>query len=239
MPARCGRAPSATDADQQAVDARAGRRRGAGAARRAAGAIATPSRTGRAPRRSTGARRARARRSSAGIATIRPPSRRTAFSPSSRPSRSTSGPPPDPRGRGAVCSMQPAMRAAARAADARDPPRTRSPASRAARARRGSPSAITAVPMPAPRRGRVPLHGLDVAGVDCDRGEVQVRVDAATRPGSRRAAGQVHGDLLAAQVVGGREDPAGSDDDAAAASPAAAEADHRRADALHRRSIVA
>ena len=39
-----------------------------------------------------------------------PPSRRTALIPRSRPSASTSGPPEEPRGSGAVCSTAPSMR---------------------------------------------------------------------------------------------------------------------------------
>ena len=41
---------------------------------------------------------------------MNPPSRRTALRPSSLPSGSTSGPPDEPRGSGAVCSIEPATR---------------------------------------------------------------------------------------------------------------------------------
>ena len=109
------------------------------------GAIATPRRTGRtlSPLHSRSARSAR--RSPVGIATIRPPSRRTAFNPSRRPSRSTSGPPPEPRGSGAVCSMptiaRPRGPRISRPSAATNPGVARRPRPP------GSPNAITAVPM--------------------------------------------------------------------------------------------
>ena len=88
----------------------AGRRRGAGAAPRA------PARSrprgedaaGVSPRASRSIASAKA--AFAGTARISPPSRRIEFRPRSVPSRSTSGPPPEPRGRGAVCSIAPVMR---------------------------------------------------------------------------------------------------------------------------------
>ena len=49
-------------------------------------------------------------RASAGTARMSPPSKRSALRPRSRPSESTSGPPDEPRGRGAVCSMAPRTR---------------------------------------------------------------------------------------------------------------------------------
>ena len=89
--------------------ARAGPRRGAAAAPR--GAARLRRRGARAaPRRGRARRRARAARASAAIARISPPSTRTVLRPSSRPRASTSGPPEEPRGSGAVCSIAPAMR---------------------------------------------------------------------------------------------------------------------------------
>ena len=156
------------------------------------GAIATPRRTrprALAAPQPLGARR-RAR-SSAGIATIRPPSRRTAFRPSRRPSRSTSGPPPEPRGSGAVCSMQPAIVRPRGPADARGPRTRRTRASRAVRARRGSRARSRACRCCGAGARGLPRDRLDVAGLDRDGGEVEVGVDAGDRPVSRRPSAKV------------------------------------------------
>ena len=90
--------------------ARAARRRRAGAARRAAARARRRAAAGPAPRRRRAPRRARCSAASAGSARIRPPSRRTVLMPSRRPSASTSGPPEEPRGSGAECSIEPPMR---------------------------------------------------------------------------------------------------------------------------------
>ena len=70
------------------------------------GATATPSRcgVGALPRASSRAA------APAGTARMSPPSMRRLFRPRRRPSRSTSGPPDEPRGRVAVCSMAPFTR---------------------------------------------------------------------------------------------------------------------------------
>src|SRR4051794_34726617 len=112
-----------------------------------AGASAMPSR-GRSvafPPASASARRCIA--ASAGRARISPPSSRIELSPSRRCSASTSGPPEDPRGSGAVCSSEPPIRRP------RGPRNERPVAlSRPNVARRPRPpglaSAITGSPMP-------------------------------------------------------------------------------------------
>ena len=75
--------------------------------------------------------------------------------PSSRPSRSTSGPPDEPRGRGAVCSMAPPIRRPARAAEAAARARDEARAWRAGRVRPGWRARTTGVPI-AGRRRRAP-----------------------------------------------------------------------------------
>ena len=52
--------------------------------------------------------------------------------------------------------------------------------------------------------------GATLAGVDLDDGEVEVGVDAGTRPGLAAAVGERDGDLLAAQVVCVREHAPGA-----------------------------
>ena len=184
------------------------------------------------PRRSTGARPASASSSSAGTATIRPPSRRIVFRPEQPPvgvdERAAAG---AARQRGGVLDAA-GDRAPARAADVAarrgDEPERGAQAAPAAVGERD-----TGAPIAARDGVGLPLDRLDVAGVDLrpprgrSRGRRRRRV-----PVSRAAVGEVDGHLVAAQVVGVREDAAGGDDHAAAAPPAAAEADHRGADAL-------
>ena len=149
------------------------------------------------------------------------------LTPSRRPSPSTSGPPDEPRGRGAVCSMAPWMRRPRgprneRLADETVPKVTRSPRPP------GLARANTGVPMPA-RLRVAPVDGRRVAGVDLDHGEVAVGVGPGDAAALAAAVGEADGGLVPAQVVGVGEDAALGDDDAGAHAPAASDADDRRA----------
>ena len=178
------------------------------------GAIATPSRArcGASPRPSASTRSRSA--ASAGIARIRPPSTRTELMPSSRPSVSTSGPPEEPRGSGAVCSIAPRDPAAARAAEAAG--------GRGDEAGRDAQAAPARVGEREHRRGRSrPARAssdqcdrLDLAGVDARsrRGRGRRRRRPPARP--RAAVGEGDRDLVVAQVVGVGQHPARGDHDA-------------------------
>ena len=227
MPARVGRA-AVLRPTRTSTPSRSGRPDGAAQAPRDARRRDRDAEARRARRLAPRerARRARARRASAGTARIRPPSRRTALRPSRRPSRSTSGPPPEPRGSGAVCSIAPAMR---RPRGPRKLPAgggDEARAWRAGRARRGWRARPPRVPMRGASAVGLPVDRLDVAGVDLDDGEVEVGVDArdaaASRGGRRRTSTVTSSPRRLCALVSTRP---GADDHAAAAAPAAAEAD--------------
>ena len=192
LDARRGRPalPSSTAAHQQAV-ALGQADRAAQAARdvrRARSATPSRGRAGASPRASASTRSRSA--ASAGTARIRPPSRRTALRPSSRPSRSTSGPPDEPRGSGAVCSIAPGDAAAARAAEAAAGRRTRSRAWRAGRARRGWRARRTGGADAGAAAGSSHATGSTSPVSTATHGEVAVGVDAGhacrSRGGRRR-----------------------------------------------------
>ena len=215
--------------------ARAGRPRGAAGAQREAARSPRPAARVAATRRDLAARRARAIAWSAGTARIRPPSARTALIPSSRPAPSTSGPPEDPRGSGAVCSIAPLIR------------RPRGP--RKLRAVDDTNPGVTRRPRP-PGIGEGEHRASDrqrsSASSDHSIGSMSA-VSASITARSRSASEAEHtaglapavkerdGDLVAAEVVGVGEDPPGADHEPGAASPALAEPDHRGAEALGRR----
>ena len=101
---------------------------------------------------------------------------------------STSGPPDEPRGSGAECSIEPAMRRPRGPRNERPwrRPRRRRPAGRARPGRR----ARTRARRPRPRRVRLPARRPAVAGVDLHDGDVEVGVgarDAAVQRPRRRA----------------------------------------------------
>ena len=182
-------------------------------------ASATPSRgrSGAAPPASASVRRRRA--SSAGSARIRPPSRRIVFRPSSRPAASTSGPPEEPRGSGAVCSIEPPMRRPPGPRKERPVAETRPKVVRRPRPP-GLARANTGVPTETPGGGIVlPGDRRGLAGVDGDRGDVEVGVGARDLPVGGVTAGEADRDLLAAQDVRVGQDAARCDDDAGARAP--------------------
>ena len=199
------------------------------------GAIATPSRARlRRARRGRAPRRARATDVSAGSARIRPASTRTALIPSRRPSTSISGPPDDPRGSGAVCSIAPADPAPARAPEA-----ARGRGHEPGRDAQAAAAGVGEREHRAPDRHCAsvvgPLDRLDLARVDLDHGEVEVLIGAEHAAALRAAVGERDRHLVVAKVVGVGQDPARRDHEAGAPTPAAAEPDHRRAGRARRR----
>ena len=158
---------------------------------------------------------------------------RTVLIPSRRPSASTSGPPDEPRGSGAVCSIEPPMRRPRGPRKLRARSRSRGRTSCAARGRRGRRARTPAAPCAAAPGRRVP--GDRRARRRCRprsprrRGRRRRR-----RPGRARRSPSANadGDLVAAQHVRVGEHAAVADHDAGAAAPAAAEADDRRPDPL-------
>ena len=215
--------------------ARAGRRRRAAGARRAAARARRRAAGAPAPRRARAPRRAPCSAASAGSASSRPPSMRTELIPSSRPSASTSGPPEEPRGSGAECSIEPPMRRPRGPRNERPVAVTRPNVVRRPRPP-GSASANTG--LPARERldgGRIPGDGGRAAGVDLDHGDVEVGVDAGDAAEHELAVRAPHGDLVAAQHVRVGEHAPVGDHDARAAAPAATEPDHRRARPARRR----
>ena len=72
----------------------------------------------------------------------------------------------------------------------------------------GLASASTARPIGALDVVLGPLERLDLAGVDVDHGDVEVRVGAGTRPVSWRPSAKVTVDLVVPEVVGVGQDPA-------------------------------
>jgi hypothetical protein len=111
------------------------------------GATATPRRgeAGASPRAMLEARSFTA--AVAGTARISPPSSRRALRPRSRPCTSTSGPPEEPRGSGAECSMAPPMRRPRGPRKLRPSDETKPSVARSPRPP-GLASPITGVPMP-------------------------------------------------------------------------------------------
>ena len=217
--ARAGRRPLG-QADRAAQPARhVGR--GARATPRRRGAAASPA------ARRVDARRAPSRRRPARGSGRR--RRRRLLTPSRRPSPSTSGPPDEPRGSGAVCSMAPGMRRPRGPRNARPGRGDEAEGRRAGRDRRGWRARPPASPMPAAVRVAQPRAGASPVSTS-----ITARSRSASAPGDAAAlaaaVGEGDGDLVAAQVVGVGEDPAVGDDDAGAAAPAASEADDRRAD---------
>ena len=196
------------------------------------GASATPSRgrSAASPRASSPTRRRRA--ASAGRARMKPPSRRTALSPSRLPPASTSGPPEEPRGSGAVCSIEPATRRPRGPRKPRPVADTRPKVVRSPR-----PPGLASASTGAPARRRVaglPGDGLRVAGVDGDDRHVEVGVRPRHAALGRPPVGERDRHLVAAQHVRDGQHLAVGDDDARAAAPAAAEPDHRGADLFRR-----
>ena len=158
MPARSAGLPSSTartssalalgQADGAAQPARHVRRRDRDAEPRPRAA----SRPARGARRARRRRRPRARRGSG---------RRRGASRSARaacPRASTSGPPPEPRGSGAVCSIAPVMRRPRGPRKLRRARTRRSRAWRAGRGRRGWRARSRRVPIAAAPRGRIPAR---------------------------------------------------------------------------------
>ena len=178
-------------------------------------------------------RRARAELASAGIARISPPSTRTALIPSRRPLGSSSGPPEEPRGSGAVCSIAPAIRRPRgprklRAVEDTNPGVTRRPRPP------GLPSASTARPIrTGARRPRASRPRLDLAGVDRRSRRCRDRSPSpATRPGAGGRPAKVTVVSSWRRLWAFVRTRPGAITDAGADAPAAAEADHRRPVAL-------
>ena len=211
--------------------ARAARPRRASAARRAAARARRRAAAARPPRRGASSPTRRCSAASAGSARISPPSRRTVLRPSRRPSGSTSGPPDEPRGSGAVCSIEPATRRPRG-------PRKRAPGGGHEPERRAQPAPTgvgerehrRAVPTGSP--AGLPRDGRRVARLDGDDRDVEVRVRAGHAAVAASPSRERHRHLVAAQHVRVVSTRPGRDHDARAAAPAAAEPDHRRPDAL-------
>src|SRR4029077_13887837 len=75
--------------------------------------------------------------------------------------------------------------------------------------------------------GGLPLDGRCTRGVHGDDGEVAVEVGAGDLTGGGAPVGEDDGHLVAAHVVGVRQDLALGDDDPGSMAPAAADADDR------------
>ena len=211
--------------------ARAGRPRGAAGAPRAAARSPRPAGGGRRPRRARGRRTRSLTAAAAGTARIRPPSSRRLFTPSRRPSASTSGPPDEPRGSGAVCSMAPWMRRPRGPRKLRPPEETKPSVARRPRPP-GLASATTGAPMrgprpPAPSSTRARRRCRPRARRGRGRGRRPRRSPVSRRPSAKR---DRH--LVAAEVVRVGQHVAVGDHDAGAAAPAAAEADDGGPDPL-------
>ena len=198
------------------------------------GAIATPSRCGdgASPRASPRTRSFTA--APAGTARIRPPSSRRLLTPSRFPSGSTSGPPDEPRGSGAVCSMAPRDAAPARAAEAA--PAGGDEAERGAQA---APAGVGERDAPACRcPGASPPAPTLTAGASPVSTASTARSRSVSTPatvaGLAAAVRERDGHLVAAQVVRAREHVPVGDHHAGAEAPAAAEAHDRRAHTLGR-----
>ena len=131
---------------------------------------------------------------------MNPPSRRTALRPSRRPAASTSGPPEEPRGSGAVCSIEPAMRRPRGPRKPRPVADTRPNVVRRPRPP-GLASANTGAPGAGALAARLPRDGGRVAGVDRDHGDVEVGVRAGDAARRRVAVSERDRHLVAAQHV--------------------------------------
>ena len=159
--------------------------------------------------------RPRAHRLVGGTARIRPPSRRTALSPSRCPPGSTSGPPEEPRGSGAVCSIEPPMRRPPGPRGLRPVAEIRPKVTRRPRPL-GSASASTGAPCASASTAPAPRHRGRVAGLHRHHREVDV--------GAGRAASAVRVTenvtaTAAAQHVRARQDEPVLDHDARPAPP--------------------
>ena len=152
------------------------------------------------------------------------------------PSGSTSGPPTEPRGSGAVCSMAPRDAPPARPAEAAAGREETKPSVARSPRPPGLASATTGAPIAAARRCGLPRRPArrPRCRPRAPRGRSRCPTPATPR-GLPAAVGEGDGHLVAAQVVGVREDAALGDDHAGARGPTRGRSRRPRARRARRR----